>query len=153
GQGVFILDPFAIVDDNLPRGASYNPFDDIARVSEKDPDRAVSYAAKVAEALVKPMSQSETYWDSAAKTFIRGLILYIFVHEEKKDLVRLRQLIMEGEVEGWRVALQQGLITEDGTTPFEYLLQKMQEMREGQHSEVIAACASMVLMMGNNQRG
>lgn len=153
GQSVYVLDPFGIVDEDAGFHASYNPFDEIARVSESDPDRAVSYAAKIAEALVRPMSQNETYWDNAAKTFIRGVILYILVHDAKKDLVRLRQLLMEGDVEGWRAAIEQGVITQDGTTPFEYLLDRMGEVREGQHGEVIAACASMVSMMGENQRG
>lgn len=153
GQSVYILDPFGIVDQDAGFHASYNPFDEIARVSESDPDRAVSYAAKIAEALVRPMSQHETYWDNAAKTFIRGVILYILVHDPKKDLVRLRQLLMEGDIEGWRAAIDQRLITQDGTSPFEYLLDRMGEVREGQHGEVIAACASMVSMMGENQRG
>lgn len=151
GQRVYVLDPFRIVPQS--ECAAYNPFDEIARVSDVDPDRAVSYAAKIAEALVRPMSQNETYWDNAAKTFIRGLILYIFVHEEKKDLVRLRQLIMEGDVEGWREAVRQGVINEDRTTPFDYLIGRMEFFREGQYGEVIAACAGMVGMMGDNQRG
>ena len=97
GQDVFVLDPFHIVEGF--ETASYNVFDEMERVAEYDADRPVSYARKVAQALV-PSTSSDPYWDDAPRTFISGLLLYILQGpKEQRNLVRLRELIMEGDVE------------------------------------------------------
>ena len=112
-QAVSIVDPYGLVTGKTQAGSSYNPFDEMKLVSAEDPDRAVGYAAKIAEALVRPMSDKESYWDNAAKTFIRGLVLYIFAHEKKKNLLRLRELVMQGDVEGHAEAVKAGIIKRD----------------------------------------
>jgi len=154
GQSVYVLDPFGIVPGW--ETAAYNVFDEVGRVASYDADRAVSYAGKLAEALVK-VEGREVYWDNAAKTFLRGLVLFILVHDppEKRSLVRLRQLLMEGDVEGHRDAVEAGAIEESDPdiTPFDVLLQEMKAARNGPYGEVISAAASSLLMMGENQRG
>src|SRR5207245_3913784 len=95
GQDVFVLDPFGIVPGF--ETASYNVFDEMERVAEYDADRPVSYARKVAQALV-PSTSRDPYWDDAPRTFISGLLLSIFQGpKEQRHLVRLRELIMEGD--------------------------------------------------------
>jgi type IV secretory pathway TraG/TraD family ATPase VirD4 len=146
GQNTHVVDPFGIVK-NWGWGCScYNVFDELARVASYDEDRPVSYAGKVAEALVKPMSESDRYWDAAAKTFLRGLILYIFVHEpaDKRNLVRLRTLVTEGDV---------GADASAGVTAFNDLLQKMSKARQGPYGATIAAAAGSIIAMGPNQFG
>ena len=85
---VFVLDPFHIVPGF--QTASYNVFDEMERVAQYDADRPVSYARKVAQALV-PSTSRDPYWDDAPRTFISGLLLYIFQGpKEQRNLVRLR---------------------------------------------------------------
>lgn len=153
GQAVHVLDPFGTVP-GWP-SASYNVFDEMARVAADDVDRPVSYAGKIAEALVKPLSDRDTYWDSAAQTFLRGLILYVFAYEapERRNLVRLRQLLMEGDVEGHKAAVAAGVIKAGDVDPLDILLETMRAKRDGPYGETIAAAAASVLLMGSNQRG
>lgn len=154
GQKVFVLDPFKNVK-GWP-SASYNVFDEMARVAETDPDAPVSYAGKIAEALVTRMSEKEAYFDNAAQTFIRGLILFVFLcsPEEGKNLVGLRRLITEGDVEEYDRQVAAGVIDPAKMTAFDVLLEKMKTGRDfGPIGEVIAAAASSLLMMGPNQMG
>lgn len=152
GQKVCVVDPFGT---SGWQSAAYNVFDEMARVASYDADRPVSYAGKIAEALVKPMSEKEGYWDSAAQTFLRGLVLFIFVHEppERRTLVRLRQLLMEGDVDRYKELVESGRIERGESDPFDVLLDAMRQARTGTYGEVIAAPAASMLMMGDNQRG
>src|SRR4029077_18993956 len=102
GQDVYILDPFGIVPGAKP--AAYNVFDEMERVMKADPDRPVSYAGKIADALVKSEGrQSDPYWDNAARSLIRGLVLHILTSDmEERSLVTLRRLLTEGDVEEWK---------------------------------------------------
>lgn len=153
GQAVHVLDPF----DTTGFGASsaYNVFDEMAAVSAKDADRPVSYAGTMAEALVRPLSEKNGYWDEAAKTYLRGLILYVFAHEppEKRTLSRLRALVTQGDLEGHRKALKAGTIKPGQLTPHDILTEKMLGSRKGPYGEAIASAAASIDMMGPNQRG
>jgi type IV secretory pathway TraG/TraD family ATPase VirD4 len=149
GQDVFVLDPFGIVPGF--ETASYNIFDEMERVAEYDADRPVSYARKVAQALV-PSTSRDPYWDDAPRTFISGLLLYIFQGPEKqRNLVRLRELIMEGDVEAY------GTLTEEGGDrrgdAFDALLVMMKACPEGPYRHVIVGSANSLSKMSPNQRG
>lgn len=152
-QAVHILDPFNV--SGLGSLSCYNVFDELAAVAAYDPDRPVTYAGKIAEALVRRVSEKDPYWDNAAQTFLRGLILFVFVHEpeERKTLSRLRELVVDGDVAGHRAAIKAGTIEKGELTPFEVLLENMQSARGGAYGGVIAAAASAIEMMGGNQRG
>jgi type IV secretory pathway TraG/TraD family ATPase VirD4 len=149
GQDVFVLDPFGIVPGFGT--ASYNVFDEMERVAEYDVDRPVSYARKVAQALV-PSTSRDPYWDDAPRTFISGLLLYIFQGpEEQRNLVRLRELIMEGDVDAY------GTLTKAGGDPrgdaFDALLAMMKSCPEGPYRHVIVGSANSLSKMSPNQRG
>jgi type IV secretory pathway TraG/TraD family ATPase VirD4/AAA+ superfamily predicted ATPase len=152
-QAVHVLDPFNV--SGLGSHSGYNVFDELAAVAEHDVDRPVSYAGKIAEALVKPLSLKDPYWDNAAQTFLRGLILYVFVYEpeENRNLPRMRELIVDGDVAGHRAAVKKGTIKPDDVTPFDTLLEKMKTARDGPIGAVIAASAAAIDLMGHNQRG
>lgn len=152
-QNVFVVDPYLQV---MGKGysAKYNPFDEM-KAAENDPERVISYAAKIAEALVKPMSEKEIYWDNAARTFIRGVILYIFVREEewKRNLLRLRELVMEGDVEIFEQAEAEG-IGKKNQTSHDILLAGMMACKgEGAYGDAISSAAASIMMMGEGQRG
>lgn len=152
GQKVFVLDPFKIVP-GWP-SASYNVFDEMARVAAHDSDRPVTYAGKIAAALVKKLSEKDRYFDDAAETLLRGLILYIFVHETEKTLVRLRQLIARGDLEAFeRQIRSEELDPRDGRTPYDVLIDNMIGARSGPYGEVISAAALSIRMMGGPQMG
>ena len=149
GQDVFVLDPFHIVQGF--QTASYNVFDEMERVAEYDADRPVSYARKVAQALV-PSTSRDPYWDDAPRTFISGLLLYIFQGpEEQRNLVRLRELLMEGDVETYQK------LTKDSTDKrgdaFDALLVMMKQCPEGPYRHVIVGSANSLSKMSPNQRG
>ena len=148
GQDVFVLDPFGIVPGFAT--ASYNVFDEMERVAEYDADRPVSYARKVAQALV-PSTSRDPYWDDAPRTFISGLLLYIFQGpKEQRNLVRLRELIMEGETQDRPGYVVRGRTEADA---FEVLLSLMTNCPEGPYRHVIVGAANSLSKMSPNQRG
>ena len=156
GQEVHVIDPYGCVGQGW-ESACYNVFDDLEAAVEENPDVAVSYASKIAQALVKPMSEKDPYWDQASETFLKGLILYIFVHEpkEKRSLLRLRELLTLGDVEGYQEAVDRGDIKgkRDDYDELDVLLSKMWEAKDGPYGHVIAGAAKAVDKMGPNQRG
>lgn len=152
-QAVHVLDPFNATGFAL--SSAYNVFDEMAAVVATDADRPVSYAGTIAEALVRPLSEKEGYWDEAAKTYLRGLILYVFAHEpaEQRTLSRLRTFVTQGDLEGHRKALKAGTIKRGQLTPHDVLIEKMMACRPGPYGEAIASAAASIEMMGPNQRG
>ncbi len=153
GHRVYVLDPFGIAGGEDT--AFYNPFEDMQQAAARNPDLVVSYASRIAEALVKPMSTTDSYWDKAAKTLLTGLVLYIYVHEppERKNLIRLRELVTEGDAEGYEAAVAAGVIDRKDLNPFDFLIEKMKSVRKELHGEVIARAAGTIAAMGEGQRG
>ncbi len=151
-QAVHVVDPFRIVPGWT--SSAYNVFDEMRRVAAHDADRPVSYAGKIAEALVPAGNQADPYWDRAAKTLIRGLILYIFVHEpeESRNLIRLRELLMEGLSETG-LPSRQRRPGRNNASAFDRLLDEMISRRDGPYGRTIAATASSIRQMGDGQRG
>lgn len=153
GQGLAVFDPFGVTGfDELP---SYNPFAEMEALAQLNEDSAVSFAGKIADALVRPTGATESYWDNAACTLIRGLVLYIFVHEERanRNLVRLRHLLMRGDSEGFEAMAKKGPIKRGGASAFDLLLEKMKQAQFGRYGEIIAGAASSVTNMGDSQLG
>jgi stage V sporulation protein K len=149
GQDVYVLDPYGIVEGFA--SASYNVFDEMEKVAQYDVDRPVSYARKVAQALV-PSNSKDPYWDDAPRTFIAGLLLYIFQGpKEQRNLVRLRELIMQGDEESYRLVLETG--GDKRGDAFDALLTVMKNCPEGPYRHVIAGSANSLSKMSPNQRG
>jgi type IV secretory pathway TraG/TraD family ATPase VirD4 len=150
-QKVYVLNPHKLPGLAGFQGASYNVFDEMARVAAYDPDRPVSYAHKVAQALV-PSTSRDPYWDEAPRQFIMGLLLHIFQGPpEKRNLVRLRTLIMEGDAETYG-SLQRAGARSDGDA-FDALLTMMKNAPASPYQHVIAGTASSLSTMAPNQRG
>ena len=81
-----------------------------------------------------------------------GLLLYIFQGpKEQRNLVRLRELIMEGDVDAY------GVLTKKGGDPrgdaFDALLAMMKSCPEGPYRHVIVGSANSLSKMSPNQRG
>jgi type IV secretory pathway TraG/TraD family ATPase VirD4/AAA+ superfamily predicted ATPase len=149
GQDVYVLDPFHIVPGFST--ASYNVFDEMERVAQYDADRPVSYARKIAQALV-PSTSSDPYWDDAPRTFISGLLLYIFQGpKEHRNLVRLRELLMEGDVATYRQVRDAG--GDERGDAFDALLMMMKQCPDGPYYHVVVGAANSLSKMSRNQRG
>jgi type IV secretion system protein VirD4 len=149
---VHILDPFHIVQGIVTAG--YNPLDEMGKVAEEDEDRAVSYAGKLAEALVTKLSEQEKYWDAASETFLRGLILLVYLTEppQRRNLVRVRDLLVEGDAEAF-AAMMESAPTKKGTA-FELLLERMYACaKRGEVGAAIAKAARSMEKMGEKQMG
>lgn len=153
GPAVYVLDPFNTT--GFGSSSAYNPFDEMAALASVEPDRPVSYAGMMAEALVKPLSEKEGYWDEAAKTYLRGLILHVFASEppEKRTLSRLRELIAHGDAESHRAAVDAGTIKAHDCTAHDVLIERMRLARKGPYGDAIAAAAASTELMGHNQKG
>jgi len=86
---------------------------------------------------------------------LKGLILYIFAAEppERRNLVRLRQLLMEGDVEAFRRAEEDRTALKDDT-PFSILIEGMRFRRGHPHfGHVISGAAESIASMSENTRG
>jgi type IV secretion system protein VirD4 len=150
GQAVHVVDPFGIT--GIPT-AHYNVMDEMARIAEDNIDAPVSYAGKIGEALVAIQSK-DPFWDLAARRLIAGLILYVFQGPfEKRDLVQVRRLLMEGDREAFERGVREGYIDRNKSDPFEALLITMQNVPAGPYREMIAFGASTILRMPPNQQG
>lgn len=152
GQKLVVLDPFGL--SGLEKGA-YNPFDEIARVADTKPELVESFAGQVSEALVKPMSQSDAYWDKAAKTLLTGLILYVAGHEppERRSLIRVRELAAEGMPELRDALIAGGSEKTKKLTAFDVMIEALKEMRDGPYGRAIARAAASLDLMAEPQRG
>jgi type IV secretion system protein VirD4 len=88
GQAVYVLDPFGV--SGLPTD-SFNP---LSMIDAKS-DTAVDDAALVAEALVLSEAGPSRHFSSAARNFLRGLILQVCTDAkpERRNLLRVRELL------------------------------------------------------------
>ncbi len=152
GQKLVVLDPFSL--SGLEKGA-YNPFDEMDLVAGVKPELVESFAGRLSEALVKPMSQSDTYWDKAAKTLLTGLILYVAGHEppERRNLMRVRELASEGMPELRDALIAGGSEKAKKLTSFDVMIEALKETRDGPYGRAIARAAASLDMMGEGQRG
>src|SRR4029077_4528831 len=71
--------------------------------------------------------------------------------KEQRNLVRLRELIMEGDVGTYRQLLQSG--GDKTGDAFDALLTMMKRCPEGPYRHVIAGSANTLSTMGDRQRG
>jgi type IV secretory pathway TraG/TraD family ATPase VirD4/uncharacterized protein YecT (DUF1311 family) len=95
-QKVCILDPFDEVQ--LPRSlkARFNPLDAIDPTS----DLAIDDAGRIAAALIVPQSQSEPFWEEAARNLVKGLILHVISAPylaTRRNLVTVRRFLTQGD--------------------------------------------------------
>lgn len=150
GQDVFVLDPFRITGIE---SCSYNVFDEMARIASRDVDGPVSYAGKIAEAIVE-VSGRDPFWDTAARRVVLGLILYVFQGPaDKRNLVQVRRLLMEGDQEAFEAGIKAALIDPKKNDAFDALLIAMQHVPAGPYRDTIAFAAGSLLQMGPNQLG
>lgn len=95
GNGkVFVLDPYGRVTGPATRfRASFNPIADLDPKTE----RGLDMAWQIADALIIQSSGDGAHWTQSARTFLRGLILYVAAVEApaSRTLLRVRALLTQ----------------------------------------------------------
>ena len=122
GQEVRILDPFGEVPLASSLKARFNPLD----VIDPDSDLAVDDAGRIAAAIIVRESKNDPFWEDAARSLMKGLILHVLTFPSFRDirnLVTVRKLLMEGDWLGIEAARAMGV--EKLPTPFAMLWQSM----------------------------
>jgi type IV secretory pathway TraG/TraD family ATPase VirD4 len=159
GQRVHVVDPFnqpLLGNLGMPK-AHYNVFDEMAAAAKRDPNIPVQYAEKLAQAIVEVNPAShDPYFDQASRSFVRALILYVFTHEkpERRNLVRLRELITVGDAEGRQEEIARGNLKADSRADeFGVLVSRMIAVQGQPYDGQIRALMTPITRMPEKQRG
>lgn len=95
GSGkVFVLDPYGRVTGPAAQfRASFNPLADLDPTTE----RGLDLAWQIADALIIQSAGDGAHWTQSARTFLRGLILYVAAVEPpaSRTLLRVRDLLTQ----------------------------------------------------------
>jgi type IV secretion system protein VirD4 len=132
GQDVYVLDPFEVSGHPT---SSFNP---LAMINPAA-DTAVDDAALVAEALVIQEEGPGRHFSSAARNFLRGLILYVCCEEqpEERNLLRLRQFLTL-DAEGFKLLLEAMQATDDCSGVIRRAANSMAGKSENERSGVLS---------------
>jgi type IV secretion system protein VirD4 len=97
GHGrVFVLDPYKRVTGPAEQfRASFNPLADLDAAAE----RGLDLATQIADALIIQSYGDGAHWTQSARSFLRGLILYVAASEPppSRTLIRMRELLTQDE--------------------------------------------------------
>ena len=95
GGDVYALDPFERVSGAAAglRGA-FNPLHDLDAHS----DDGLDLAGQIADALVMQQEGPGAHWTMSARSFLRGLVLFVAATEPpaSRNLIRVRELVTQG---------------------------------------------------------
>jgi len=99
GEGeVWALDPFGRVTGPAVRfRGAFNPLEEL----EPDSEYGVDLAWQIADALIIQSKGEGAHWTQSARSFLRGLILYVAATEPpaSRTLIRVRELVTQGRDE------------------------------------------------------
>lgn len=96
GGKVYVLDPFKRVEGNAVKyRASFNPLATL----DPETDDGLQRATMIADGLVVQAQGDGSHFTAAARSLLRGLILYVCRTEvgESRSLIRVRELISQPE--------------------------------------------------------
>lgn len=96
GHKVIKLDP-----DNLakgfPAGARWNPMNELTIAAKREGAGAVvAFAEALSKALIVEDSKTQPVFAQTARVILKALILYVWLVEKDKSLVRVRELLTQG---------------------------------------------------------
>jgi type IV secretion system protein VirD4 len=105
GQGkVFVLDPYGRASGPAEQfRAAFNPLADLDAAT----GRGLDMAWQIADALIIQSAGDGSHWTQSARTFLRGLILYVAASEPpaSRTLIRARELLTQ-DMESFNVMLE-----------------------------------------------
>lgn len=97
GHGrVFVLDPYGRVTGPAAQFRSaFNPLADL----DPNTERGLDLATQIADALIIQSHGDGAHWTQSARSFLRGLILYVAASEPpaSRTLIRVRELVTQDE--------------------------------------------------------
>jgi type IV secretion system protein VirD4 len=95
GEGkVHVLDPFErVTGPAVDFRGGFNPLSDL----DADTDTGLEMAGQIADALVIQQKEAGSHWTQSARSFLRGLILFVCKSEAPVDrhLIRVRELLLQ----------------------------------------------------------
>ncbi|WP_425400385.1 type IV secretory system conjugative DNA transfer family protein [Aeoliella sp.] len=106
GQEVFVLDPFSTAKVDAQYRKSFNPLDTL----DPNDEDVIDEAAAIAAALVVGENTQDPFWENAARRLLHGIILYVLVsprHKNRRNMLTVRKLILQGEWELVEIAEKQ----------------------------------------------
>lgn len=146
GQEVRILDPFNEVPLPDTLKARFNPLD----VINPESDLAVDDAGRIAAAIIVRESKNDPFWEDAARSLVKGLILHVLTYRTFKDirnLVTVRRLLMEGDWLLIAEGIAQGVDPKKLPSPFTTLWQSM--IRNKAFGGVVSGVGEQMLAMAD----
>lgn len=138
GQKVYVLDPFHIAQVPLKLRRSLNPLEFL----DIDSPEIIEDVGGIADAAIIPGSGKDPHWDESARSFIKGIMLFILAKEDEteRSMALLRRYLTIGYPD------------ENGVHSFQKLLEEMQKT-DCPFSDAIAASATALMDAGENERG
>jgi type IV secretory pathway TraG/TraD family ATPase VirD4 len=94
GGKVFVLDPFErVTGPAVDFRAGFNPLSDL----DADTDTGLEMAGQIGDAIVMQIEGPGSHWTQSARSFLRGLILFVCKSEAPVDrhLIQLRELLLQ----------------------------------------------------------
>ena len=94
GGKVYVLDPYhRVTGPAADFRASFNPLAEL----DADSDTGLEMAGQIADALVIQQKEAGAHWTQSARSFLRGLILFVCKNEAPVDrhLIRVRELLLQ----------------------------------------------------------
>ena len=114
GGDVHVLDPFErVTGPGAALRAAFNPLADL----DARTDAGLEMAGQIADALVLQNSGDGAHWTQSARSFLRGLILYVAATEPpaSKNLLTVRAKVTQTREELGRMLSHMGSTEFDGT--------------------------------------
>lgn len=152
GQDVYVLDPFGVASVPDALRASLNPL----ALLDLAADTIIDDVALLADALVIPTGSDGAHWDESARSYLRGLTLYLVATRPGANLFTLRHFLTQGDREGYEVAKANDPELEARTpSALWFLLDNMKAVSTGntQVDDVIIGAAVTLGECGENERG
>jgi type IV secretory pathway TraG/TraD family ATPase VirD4 len=128
GQAVHVLDPFKATQVDESYRSCFNPLADL----DPEHEETIDEASRLANAIIVVNDAApDPYWDEAARSMVKGLILHVLTSnhftDEERNLITVRKLIQRG---AWEIAedLLASGHDEDKIDPPHLLLWRAMEM-------------------------
>lgn len=150
GQTVAVLDPYDTTKLPADYKASWNPLD----MLDVDDPMMVDRATSIVEALIIRANPEYAHFDDAARSLIKGILLYVcvaYAGRPDRNLITVYDLLTRGAIEQLKADQEEHGPSADDPDAFTYLLFLMKRREE--FGGIISAAATMVLAMGGREKG
>lgn len=154
GQVVHVLDPFKTAQVDPAYLSCFNPLADL----DPEKDETIDEASRLANAIIVVNDGSNPYWDEAARSMVKGLILHVLTaklfSDEERNLVTVRKLVQRG---AWEIAEAQRQAGHDPSKIDPHLLlwgaMEMNQAFDGIIAGVGTQFRSMMMTAGKQYQG